>query len=57
MRTGTVADFHAWKTEVRAHDQARLELNLVTPQQLQKMNAAVRVDPKNRRVVRHEQYA
>ncbi len=57
VRTGTVADFHAWKAEVRAHDQARLDLNLVTPQQLQEMNAAVRVDPKNCRIVRHEQYA
>lgn len=57
VRTGTVADFHAWKAEVRAHDQARLDLKLVTPEQLQQTNAAVRVIPKQFRIVRREKYA
>jgi len=57
VRTDTVADFHEWKAEMRAHDQARLDLNLVTANQLQEMNAAVRVDPKRYRIVSHEQYA
>ncbi len=57
LRTGTIADYHAWKEEMRAYDQARIDLKLVTTAQLRLRNAAVRLTGRRARVVRHEQYA
>jgi len=57
LRPGTIADFHAWKAEMRAYDQARIDLNLVTPAQLRIRNTAVRFARRCARVARHEQYA
>ena len=57
VRTGTVADFRAWKAEMRGYDQARLDLGLVTAERLQARNAAVPVRGRKARVIRHAQYA
>jgi len=56
LRTGTVADFHEWKAETRAYDQARLDLCLTTPARLQRENAAVQIDRAVARVVRRARY-
>jgi len=57
LRMGTMADFHAWKAEMRAYDQARIDLKLVTPAQLRIRNTAVQFARRRARVVRHENYA
>jgi hypothetical protein len=57
VRTGTVADFRAWKAQMRGYDQARLDLGLVTADRLRIRNAAVPIHGRNARVVRHAQYA
>lgn len=57
VRTGTVADFRAWKAEMRGYDQARLDLGLVTAARLRIRNAAVPIHGHNAHVVRHAQYA
>lgn len=57
VRTGTVMDFRGWKAEMRGYDQARLDLGLVTAEQLQIRNAAVPIHGDNARVIRHAQYA
>jgi len=57
LRTGTVADFRAWKAEMRGYDQARLDLGLVTVDRLRVRNAAVPLHGRNARVIRHAQYA
>ena len=56
FRIATVAQLHGSKMKQRAYDQARLDLKLVTPEQLQQTNAAVHVEPCARRVIRYEQY-
>ncbi len=40
----TVADFHEWKAETRAYDQARLDLGLTTPARLRREYATVQID-------------
>jgi hypothetical protein len=56
FRFATVAQLHRSKMQQRAFDQARLDLKLVTPEQLQETNAAVHVKPSAHRVIRYEQY-
>jgi hypothetical protein len=55
LRMETVADFHEWKAENRAYDQARLDLHLTTPNQ-QRENTAVWIDRKVAQVLRRAQY-
>ena len=57
LRTDTVEAFHEWKAEMRAYDQAQLDLGLVTAEQLQERNAAVRLRGRTARIVKHAQYA
>ena len=57
VRHGTVADFRAWKAEMRGYDQARLDLGLMTAERLRTRNAAVPIRGRRARVVRHPQYA
>ena len=57
LRAESVEQLHDYKDELRAFDQARLELNLATPHQVQQKSAAVTVDQRTaRRVIRYEQY-
>ena len=56
-RFGTVERLREWKIACRAYDAAKLALGMVTVQQLQEKNAAVRPLKGNARIVRHEQYA
>jgi hypothetical protein len=57
LRAETPEQLHDFKDELRAFDQARLELKLATPQQIQNENTAVIVDRSTaRRVIRYEQY-
>lgn len=56
VRTGTVAEFHEWKAEMRAYDAALLELHLATPEEVQARNAAIRVPPGGGRIVQHASY-
>jgi hypothetical protein len=56
LRADSPQQLHDFKDELRAFDQARLELNLATPQQVQRENAAVSIDRRTaRRVIRYEQ--
>ncbi|MEY2880477.1 MAG: hypothetical protein RLZZ15_2857 [Verrucomicrobiota bacterium] len=57
LRTGTADDFREWKAEMRAFDQAQLDLGLVTAAQLQERNAAVRVRRFPMRIVKGARYA
>jgi hypothetical protein len=57
-RFDTVAARREWKMEMRAYDQALLDLGLATTAQLQDENAAVRAVPGfTPRIVRHSHYA
>ena len=55
-RPRTVEELHDWKQQSRAFDQARLDLGLVTPEQLQRENSAFSVDRKTVRIVRFAQH-
>ena len=57
LRMETVEEFHEWKAEMRAYDQAQLDLGLVTAEELRVRNAAVPIRGRKARIVRHEQYA
>lgn len=58
LRMNTVADHREWKMEMRAYDQALLDLGLMTPTDMQEANAAVRAVPGFKpRIVRHARYA
>jgi hypothetical protein len=52
----TIEDLHTWKSEMRAYDAARIELGIVTAQQVQERNAAVRVTPGQYRIIRHADF-
>ncbi len=52
----TVEELHDWKQQSRAYDQARLDLGLVTPHQLQRENSAVHVDRKHARILRFARF-
>lgn len=57
LRADSPEQLHDFKDELRAFDQARLELKLATPQQVNNENSAVPVDRATaRRVIRYEQY-
>jgi hypothetical protein len=46
-------EFHAWKSERRAFDAARIELKLETPREIQAENSAVGVNAGPWRIVEH----
>jgi hypothetical protein len=53
----TAEQFHECKMLDRAFDQAQMDLGLVTPSEMQRINSAVQVDPSTaHRVIRYEQY-
>jgi hypothetical protein len=53
----TVGQLHESKMLQRAYDQAQLDLGILTPSELQRINSAVPVDHSTaHRVVRYEQY-
>ncbi|MBC7368848.1 MAG: hypothetical protein H7343_18890 [Undibacterium sp.] len=55
--TDTVEHLHEWKMLQRAYDQAQLDLGILTPSEMQRINSAVQVDPATaHRVVRYPQY-
>lgn len=55
--TDTVDQFREWKMLQRAFDQAQLDLKLVTPAEMQRINSAVQVDHSTaHRVVRYPRY-
>lgn len=58
FRTETVDQLHESKMLDRAFDQAQLDLGLVTPSEMQRMNSAVQVDRSAppRPVTRYPQY-
>ncbi len=56
--TDTLDRFHEWKMLQRAFDQAQMDLGLVTPSEMQRLNSAFQIDPATaHRVIRYEQYA
>jgi hypothetical protein len=57
VRMATIAEFHDWKSEMRAYDAAQLDLHLATPEDIQKRNAAIRVPIGGGRIVQHASYA
>lgn len=57
LRTDTDVHVHNWKAEMRGYDQARLDLGMATPEQMQMENAAYRVDRQAVRVLRFAKYA
>lgn len=53
----TVDQLHESKMLQRAYDQAQLDLGILTPSEMQRINSAVQVDHSTaHRVVRYEQY-
>lgn len=53
----TVDQLHEWKMLSRAFDQAQLDLGIVTPAEMQRLNSVVQVDhATTHRVIRYEQY-
>jgi hypothetical protein len=53
----TVDQLHESKMLSRAFDQAQLDLGLVTPAEMQRLNSAVQVDQSTaHRVIRYPQY-
>jgi hypothetical protein len=56
FRTERDDDFHAWKSEMRAFDAARLELKLATPEEIRAENSAVGVNGGPWRIVKHAEY-
>ena len=57
FRFETVEQLHESKMLQRAFDQAQLDLGLVTPAEMQRINSAVQVDHTTaHRVIRYEQY-
>ncbi len=57
FRAETAAELHESKMHERAFDQAQLDLGLVSPGQMQRLNSAVQVDRTTaQRVVRYPQY-
>ena len=57
LRTDTIAHVHAWKAAMRGYDQARLDLGLVTAEQLQRENTMVHGERRGARIVQWAQYA
>jgi hypothetical protein len=57
--TDTVEQFREWKMMDRAYDQAQMDLGIVTPSEMQRINSAISpVDHSvAHRVVRYPQYA
>lgn len=56
LRKETTARFHEWKDAMRAYDQARIDVGLATPRQVQAENTATG-DGGRPRMVRHARYA
>lgn len=53
----TVDQMRESKMLQRAFDQAQMDLGLVTPSEMQRINSVVQVDPTTaRRAIRYEQY-
>ena len=57
LRMETTDEFHAWKSEMRAYDAARIELKLATPREIQEENSAVRLEGRTGRIIQHARYA
>ncbi|MGH7943879.1 MAG: hypothetical protein ACREH8_20070 [Opitutaceae bacterium] len=56
LRMETTDEFHAWKSEMRGYDAARIELQLATPHEIQAENAAVQLKGRTARIVQHARY-
>jgi len=57
LRMETIEEFHAWKSEMRAFDAARIELKLATPREVQEENTALQLGGKIGRIVQHARFA
>lgn len=57
LRADTPEQLHDFKDEMRAFDQARLDLKLATAEEIQKESSVVAIDRSTaRRVIQYEQY-